>query len=138
MGYISPSSILHPPVAGWPDSRINTSCLRLIGRNETVIDLLKHIPYLDKEYQVYPETEHLSYLDRKWDDAVTIGKRMGEEGGLVNIYPFSPFASPLASMVTLSHGRCGVWWVIDTDTGLVWPSESHWSVNPGEGKPEWM
>ncbi|KFY75482.1 hypothetical protein V499_04524 [Pseudogymnoascus sp. VKM F-103] len=138
MGYIPPTSILHPPASGWSDSRLNTSALRLIGRNETVIELLKHIPYLDKEIQVWPETEHLSYLDRKWESPTTINERMGEEGGLVNIYPFSPHKSPLPGMVTLTHGWAGVWWVIDTDTGLVWPSESHWTVHAKPDEPEWM
>ncbi|OBT46082.1 hypothetical protein VE00_02822 [Pseudogymnoascus sp. WSF 3629] len=137
--YITPSSILLPPPTDWPSTRLSTPSLRLIGRNETVISLLQHIPYLDKEYQVWPETEHLKYLDWKWDDADTITKRMAQErGGGGDIYPFSPFSSPLASMVTLTHEWGGVWWVIDTDTGLVWPSESQWSVHTGEGEMEWM
>ncbi|OBT61903.1 hypothetical protein VE03_08746 [Pseudogymnoascus sp. 23342-1-I1] len=138
MGYIRPSSILYPPPSGWSDTRISANILTLTGRNETVIDLVKHLPYLTKEYQVWPETEHLSYLDRVWDDPATVVDRISQGGGLANIYPFMPFETALPGMICLTHGSAGVWWLIDTEAGLMWPNGSHWDVHAGPEDPPWM
>jgi hypothetical protein len=42
--WLEPSDILEPPADGWP----NISCDNFapLGKNRTVIDLLKHLPYL--------------------------------------------------------------------------------------------
>lgn len=66
MGYMEDSNIQHaPPPGGWDDSQIDAKSLRIMGRNETVIDLLRHIPYLVHECEVLPETTPIKYLGRK-------------------------------------------------------------------------
>lgn len=45
MGYMEDSNIQRPPRGGWGD-QIDAKSLRIMGRNETVIDLLRHLPYL--------------------------------------------------------------------------------------------
>lgn len=49
-----------------------------------------------------------------------------------------PFETALPGMVSLTHGEAGVWWVIDTKAGLIWPIGSHWTVHAGPEDPPWM
>ena len=42
--YLSPDALRRPPPGGWPD--ITVERLAFLGKNESVINLLKHIPYI--------------------------------------------------------------------------------------------
>jgi len=43
--YLDASALLFPPPTGW--TTLDETALRAIGKTETVIDLLRHLPYLD-------------------------------------------------------------------------------------------
>jgi len=43
--YLDASALLLPPPTGW--TTIDETALRAIGKTEAVIDLLRHLPYLD-------------------------------------------------------------------------------------------
>lgn len=52
---ISPSDIAYPPPGGWPDITPETHAA--LQKNDDVIDLYKHLPYLNKR----PEISYLTY-----------------------------------------------------------------------------
>lgn len=54
------------------------------------------------------------------------------------MYPLMPFETALPGMVSLTCGRAGVWWLIDTEAGVVWPAGTHWEVHAGPEDPPWM
>jgi hypothetical protein len=72
--YIPPDKLMLPPPTGWPINTegkeegpgINATELRNRGKNETVIDVLRHIPYLDQElygerWTLADNTLHINY-----------------------------------------------------------------------------
>jgi hypothetical protein len=42
--YLPPSAIIHPPPTGWPS--ITSASMSGLGKTETVVELLKHLPYI--------------------------------------------------------------------------------------------
>lgn len=129
MGHLHPEAVQWPPEsAGWSDSQLNVDALRALGRTESVLDLLRHLPYpaagppgSDNEADdatVYYETMTLSYLRRRWQP---------EEGDDADWYkqPFcdlglAPFDGPMAPhLISLTHeeAETGTIWVIDTERG---------------------
>jgi len=118
MGYMEDSNIQHAPPVGWDDSEIDAKFLRTMGRNATVIDLLRHLPYLKHGHEVLPETTPIKYLGRMWDDTVT--DQMAKSRSLLGFYPLMPFdAEPEPGMICLAYGHEGIWWLIDTGEGYV-------------------
>lgn len=137
MGYIEDSNIQHAPPGGWEDSQIDAKSLRIMGRNETVIDLLRHLPYLEHECEVLPETTLIKYLGRKWDE--TVADKMAKSKSLLDFYPLMPFdAEPEPGMICVTYGREGVWWLIDTAEGYVYPCGPHWNVHRAQEDPPWL
>lgn len=65
MGYMPDSNILRAPPVGWDDTQIDAESLRIMGRNETVISLLRHLPYLQNVYEVMPDTKPMKYLGQR-------------------------------------------------------------------------
>lgn len=137
MGYMEDSNIQHAPPGGWDDSQIDAKSLRIMGRNETVIDLLRHLPYLKQDYQVMPENQPIQYLGRMWDDTVT--DKMAESRSLLQFDCMMPFdAEPESGMICLTNGREGTWWLIDTKEGYVYPCGSRWDVERAREDPPWL
>jgi hypothetical protein len=42
--FIDPEDIMYPPSSGWPN--ITAERFALLGKTDTVVDLLKHLPYI--------------------------------------------------------------------------------------------
>lgn len=64
--YISPEKLMIPPANGWDNSCINETELRRRGKNDEVIDILRHLPYLDQEeygkhWTLADNTLHINY-----------------------------------------------------------------------------
>ncbi|KAJ0383094.1 hypothetical protein COL922a_011199 [Colletotrichum nupharicola] len=76
MGHLHPEALQTPSETGWADEELNVDALRILGRSDKVIDLLRHLPYpragasgtdeADDDAAVYYETKVLSYLRNKW------------------------------------------------------------------------
>ncbi|KAE8550314.1 hypothetical protein EYB25_006540 [Talaromyces marneffei] len=74
--YIPPDKLMLPPPTGWPISTqteeergtgINATELRNRGKNEDVIDILRHLPYLDQKlygehWTLADNTLHINYV----------------------------------------------------------------------------
>lgn len=120
MAYLDSDSVRWPPdPAGWSDSELNVNALRKLDRNDTVIELLRHIPYTgDRVTEVYFATMATSYLREHWQP---------EKGSDPDWYRkefcalgLAPFSGPMPPhLITLTHeeSEIGITWVIDTDRG---------------------
>ncbi|KAK5718836.1 hypothetical protein LTR17_015601 [Elasticomyces elasticus] len=72
------SDVLVPPEGGWPS--ITPNKMSKLDKNHTVIDLLKHLPYLNTDkrndakekfkYTIIQDTEPLDYRGRMSDEAL--------------------------------------------------------------------
>lgn len=61
--YVEPDDILYPPPEGWP--QITKDRLAFLNKTNEVIELLRHLPYLDSsrgEWIVFPWTNSCDYL----------------------------------------------------------------------------
>jgi hypothetical protein len=70
--YIEPSAILTPPSSGWPI--INRENFTELGKNDEVIDLLKHLPYINltgHQYVIAPDTYPTDYRGEEFQHDVT-------------------------------------------------------------------
>ena len=141
MGYMEDSNIQRAPPGGWDDTKIDAKSFRIMGRNETVIDLLRHLPYLEDVYEVMPDTKPIKYLDQRWDDSLT--DKMAESKSLVNLL-LMPFETPPEpGMICLTDGRDGDWLLIDTQNGRMYPygGGAGWNmdvVESGQREPAWL
>ncbi|TEA19039.1 hypothetical protein C8034_v009466 [Colletotrichum sidae] len=138
MGYMDEAVIQRPPAAGWSDAELRVDALRAMGRSETVVDLLRHVPYLRENetadpVEVFTETFPLRYLrDGRW-----FGDASVEDFGSTPLLDlgFAPFDGEVPpDMVSLTHADEGVWWVVDTSEGCIYPYGS--DVDHAHGVPE--
>jgi len=118
--YLDPNAILHPPPSGWSDEQLAIDILRSLGRTETVIDLLRHLPYIKvgylDRYEIMVETIPINYLrDTKRFRNLTVENCEGKS--VHDLYLFLVDANWPASFISLTEGRDGTWWIIDTDEG---------------------
>ncbi|KAF6812930.1 hypothetical protein CPLU01_14787 [Colletotrichum plurivorum] len=149
MGYMPASVVQQPPAPGgvWTDAELRVDALRVMGRSEAVVDLLRRIPYLRENdaadpVEVFTETFPLRYLrDGRWFGAGG-GSNPGSaeeiaETSMLDL-GFAPFDGPVpADMVSLTHADEGTWWVVDTREGLVYPYGTEFEDHEGvpEGEP---
>jgi len=110
---LSPSAIKEPPPSGWPD--INATSHRQLGKKDDVIDLLRHLPYIDGHVdgctQVAYGTSVIQYNSAsvKWCFA-----RDKIEG---NIAPVGCGELPDYVAVLTEGTRYGSWLLLDTREG---------------------
>ncbi|KAF9873004.1 hypothetical protein CkaCkLH20_09514 [Colletotrichum karsti] len=142
MGYMDASVVQLPPVTtGWSDAELRVDALRAMGRSEAVIDLLRHIPYLRESdngdaQEIYSETFPLRYLrDGRW-----FGTASADDFANTPLLDlgFAPFDGPVpAGMVSLTHADEGIWWLVDTDEGCIYPygTEFESEDEAPEGQP---
>jgi hypothetical protein len=117
--YIEASDIVYPPATGWPN--ITTTNFAPLGKNETVIALLKHLPYLrnpglPKGYAIAFETFAIDYsaapftepLDGDAAEGWSPDQYEDDEGKIKS------WVVPL----TISQDQgSGCWWLLDTTDG---------------------
>jgi hypothetical protein len=102
--YLDESALLIPPPSGW--TTIDETALRAIGKTDTVIDLLRHLPYLsgkDDGYTINYETVPIDF---------TI-----DSTGLINTIPEYPLPGHCI-YITDGIGREGYRLIIDTEKGM--------------------
>jgi hypothetical protein len=120
--YFDPAEIRYPPEEGWSDEQLAVDILRVFGRSEAVIDLLRHLPYikqLDGDFrdEVYLGSQSLSYLrDTPPMQSLTVEKCQGKQLSDELLMP-GPEDWP-AGFIALTQDIYGTWWVIDTAKGL--------------------
>jgi hypothetical protein len=109
--YIEPTAVLTPPPTGWPDiTRENFSGLR---KNDVVIGLLQHLPYIDlsgHEYVIAPDTYPSDYRGEVFQRDVT-KESIGRYLPLVDV-EFPEW------VISLTYGsRDGKYVMLDTTDG---------------------
>jgi hypothetical protein len=70
--YIDSSAVLTPPSTGWHN--ITRDQFSELGKNDEVVDLLKHLPYIDltgHQYVIAPDTYPTDYRGEGFQHDVT-------------------------------------------------------------------
>lgn len=123
--YLPASMIEYPPPTGWTDEELTVDMLRALGRNETVIDLLRHMPYikLEPKYEVWEVTVAINFLRvndaYNFNGATTPKELYGKGLGDFCLIPDDGNRPHWpAGLISLTTGRESVSWVIDTDEGM--------------------
>ncbi|KAF9876131.1 hypothetical protein CkaCkLH20_06577 [Colletotrichum karsti] len=145
-GHIHPSALREPPEpSGWSDADLNVPALRLLGRSETVIDLLRHIPYPQSsddddsdDAVVCYCTMVQSYLRADWRPEETFrevpdwhAKPFCDLG----LAPFDGAMAPHLIQLTREEAEIGTSWVIDTERGCIYPHGGAY-LSYGDEPPE--
>lgn len=120
MAYFETEHVRWPPEpAGWSDFELNVDSLRLLGRNETVIDLLRHIPYpCEDRAEIHSWATAISYLREHWRP-----EEHGQPGWhqknlcMLGLAPYDGYTPPNFICLTQDSSTIGIWWVIDTERG---------------------
>lgn len=74
--FVEPTDILHPPPEGWPHITQENEAFASLGKTDEVIELLRHLPYLDsrrEKWLVRPETRACDYVNQEpshYQDAI--------------------------------------------------------------------
>jgi hypothetical protein len=109
--YIEPSAVLTPPSTGWPNITRQNFCR--LGKNGEVINLLKHLPYIDStghQYVIAPETQPTDYRGEEFQHDVT-------KESIGRCTPLGDVEFP-EWVINLTHGsRDGTYVMLDTTDG---------------------
>lgn len=118
--HLPSSAIKYPPPGGWPN--LTPEYLAFMKKNDTVIDLLQHMPYIrddgeDDEYQIYDKTMAVDYEGKAFRKMATFKN------------PTPDVADPIEEVTTLpSHvvtlakpagGVNGYYFFLDTERGTI-------------------
>jgi hypothetical protein len=117
--YIEASDIVSPSAAGWPN--INATNFAPLGKNETVIALLKHLPYLrnpglPKGYAIAFETFLIDYSAVPFTEPLDgdAAERLSPDQYEDDKEKIKSWVVPL----TMSQDQdSGSWWLLDTTDG---------------------
>jgi hypothetical protein len=104
--FVEPDEILYPPPEGWP--QITKDKFAFLNKTDEVIELLRHLPYLDSsrgEWNIFPWTKSCDYL----------------KGNVKAYIPFPPeddyeFPTWVINL-TYSEGNYGKYLMLDTTDG---------------------
>ncbi|ORY11049.1 hypothetical protein BCR34DRAFT_565883 [Clohesyomyces aquaticus] len=112
--YVEPAAVLTPPSAGWPN--ITPENFAGLHKNDEVINLLKHLPYIDlshHEYIIAPETYPVDYRGELFQRDVTV-ESVGRSLPLGDDVAFPEW------VINLTYGsRDGTYVMLDTSDGTV-------------------
>lgn len=114
--YFPPSTIDVPPPEGWSDAQLDIDLLRTFGRSDTIVDLLRHLPYVqgnpNGEWQIAPETFAVRYLrgphSVSWADDY-------QRARWAPVMPMEDLPSHMVALTTGHHGSTA--WLLDTSEG---------------------
>lgn len=136
MGHLAATAIQQPPAGGWTDAVLHVEALRALGRDETVIDLLRHLPYAragdgpDTDGAVvHYATFALSYLRAHWRPEQEDNDDDDDDGMVWHRRPLAilglaPFDGPMdAHLIALTRdeAQIGTVWIVDTQRGCIYP-----------------
>lgn len=115
---IRPVHIACPPEGGWGDDIVPLEKLRRLGFNDTMIDLVRHLPYVTSRRPVFPSTQTINYFQNALSEPDEDYQL--EDPNLVGLWPLPEERIP-QGIVPLSKplggDRLGMWWLLDTNTG---------------------
>jgi hypothetical protein len=108
---LDPSDIDYPPPTGWP--QITASSLAGLNKNEDVIDLLRHIPYITWDVQIAYQTHVIDYTGADVQQSIEKGQAEGY------IVPVGAGVVPEHVAILTMGGRYGSFLLLDTKEGRV-------------------
>ncbi|GKT52877.1 alpha/beta hydrolase fold protein [Colletotrichum tofieldiae] len=138
--YVPASYVDFPPPGGWTDADLDVGALRALRRSETVINLLRHLPYprpmhdgpRPGPWNVAPKSKAVRYLRQmgsfsQWSDR--------GDAGLLELAALPMGDTPAAPMdlppdvVCLTFGERisqgadtrPYWWIVDCSSGIFTP-----------------
>jgi hypothetical protein len=124
--YLKDSILLEPPEGGWP--LITTENLQELGKSEEVVSLLRHLPYIQRQYT--GDDSHAApncyFADWQFNSRALI------EGGMsadeIKVCSESLYEHIPPQVIGLTFGgRINPVFLLDTALGIV-----HWPECPGE------
>jgi hypothetical protein len=99
--YLDDTALIIPPTSGW--DHLADKALRAIGKNDTVIDLLRHLPYLCGKNGGYMIAYETIPVDFTYDSTAVTEK----------VYPLPGHCV----YITEGIGREGYCLILDTERG---------------------
>lgn len=111
-----PDTISLPPSGGWSDDQLDVKVLKAFKRSDAVIDLLRHIPYLNAgdqgEWQIWPESFAVRYLRGPHTANWLSGYK---STGWAPAMPMDDLPPHIATLTTGHAGSTA--WIVDTNEG---------------------
>ncbi|VUC36494.1 unnamed protein product [Clonostachys rosea] len=127
MAYFPASLIQYPPNGRWGDAAfLQADKVKLLGFNDRVVDLLRHLPYLDVDeshedncWSVNGRSEPQRYLEDNpmLNEDLSASKATSESLCANGFFPF-PEEMP-EGLVPIAGRLDGEWWIIDINAGTV-------------------
>lgn len=108
-----PSAIKEPPPSGWPD--VDTNTLAPLKKNNAVIDLLRHIPYIDNS--IDGGTVEIAYKTLALQYNWPANRRTIEFSDLEGCYIPISYELPDYVVALTKVGEFGSWLLLDTQEG---------------------
>ncbi|WQF85633.1 hypothetical protein CDEST_10647 [Colletotrichum destructivum] len=116
------ATVVQAPAGGWPS--INQETLAALKRNDTVIDLLRHIPYVNYREGasslapfLMKDTPVTDYRSEDLQKKIREGRIEGIAAPITGQDPPIP---PSCAAIAISPGRNGYEVILDTDDGYVY------------------
>lgn len=132
------NELVYPPPGGWPD--ITHELFRKTGRNSTVIELLRHLPYFtdDAAPCIMEQTNTINYIDHNYLNNL---RSVPEKESSDNENSSGDEIGPHMVHLTTCR-RDGYYIVLDTKRGaaiwwsrnLDWPGDMQWGDLPCTNK----
>lgn len=140
MAFFPASLIQRPPGGRWDDATfLPAATTQRLGFNDTVVDLLRHLPYLDIDER--HEDNRWPVVGRAEPQRYLADNAEFESPTPLGVFPFEERLP--AGMVPIAGGDDdAVWWLVDTDAGTVTvydaghrevrdaPDDEPWRWNP--------
>ena len=129
--HVPESALKRPPPGGWPD--IDDEDYEWLGKDDTVIDLMRHLPYIYKEdhfqgHQIYTLTAPVDYTGPHIRVCMQQGSKFNidppEENTIIPPH--------VLSLAAETSGGDGAFILLNTKRGTVTFYEP--TVGPGRGK----
>ncbi|KAF6808576.1 hypothetical protein CSOJ01_07431 [Colletotrichum sojae] len=119
-------TVVQAPTGGWPS--ITQESLANLERSSTVIDLLRHIPYVELAKDSLVHMPNIMFktpvIDYRRDDVQDEIRKGNVEGLVAPITGQSPPTPPSCAAIAISRSRNGYEVIIDTDDGYVYWGDS--------------
>ncbi|KAF6840296.1 hypothetical protein CPLU01_01320 [Colletotrichum plurivorum] len=114
------ATVVQAPPGGWPE--INQETLAALNKNDTVVDLLRHLPYVDDQgYQTEPfimdDTPIVNYRSKKLQKEIREGEFTDMALSRAGADPPLP---PSCAAIAICSNRNGYEVILDTDDGYVY------------------
>lgn len=116
--YIEESDVIYPPEGGW--SNITASNFEPLGKDESTIQLLKHLPYLrnpgkEKGYAISFGTFAIDYSTAPFTEPLDVKEAENLSPDLY--WQEEKIKSWVVPLTVSEDNVWGTWWLLDTTDG---------------------